>query len=143
MEDMLAQFGELYAMEPEQRYQATNGLITEKNDKAWSGHGPIWGLRTYAYAAWLYDRPDLMEKAIANLRYDGDLDDVIQDGVQGRMLADGSLHIVPVEQKDAPRPMEELVYSKTNGISQWSLNYIETARLREMMGEKESKGGNE
>ena len=59
---MLAQFGELYAMEPEERFQATNGLISEKNDKAWEGHGPIWGLRTYAYAAWLHNRPELIPK---------------------------------------------------------------------------------
>lgn len=142
MREMLAQFGELYAMEPEERFQATDGLISEKNDRAWAGHGPIWGLRTYAYAAWLHNRPELMEKAVQNLRYDGDLDDVIQDGVQGRILSDGSLHMIQVEAKDAPRPIEELVYSKTNGISQWSLNYMETARLREMMGEKEPKGGN-
>ena len=129
-------------MEPEERFQATDGLISEKNDRAWAGHGPIWGLRTYAYAAWLHNRPELMEMAVQNLRYDGDLDDVIQDGVQGRILSDGSLHMVQVEAKDAPRPIEELVYSKTNGISQWSLNYMETARLREMMGEKEPKGGN-
>lgn len=141
LKDMLAQFGELYAMTPEQRKEATGGLINENNDRAWAGHGPVWGLRTYAYAAWLKDRPDLMEKAIENLRYDGDLDDVIGDGTQGRIFADGSLNLTEIEKKDTPRPIEELKYAKTNGIAQWSLNYMETARLREMAGEKEAEGG--
>ena len=56
------------------------------------------------------------------------------DGTQGRILADGTLNITQVARKDTPRPMQELKYAKTNGISQWSLNYMETARLKEMMG---------
>ena len=141
MRDMLAQFGELYAMTPQQRKEATGGRINETNDRPWAGHGEVWGIRTYAYAAWLHHRADLMEKAEENLRYDGDLEDVTGDGTQGRILADGTLNITQVARKDTPRPMQELKYAKTNGISQWSLNYMETARLKEMMGEKE-EGGN-
>jgi len=140
LKDMLAQFGELYAMTPEERYAATNNLITEKNDRAWEGHGPVWGLRTYAYTAWLKDRPDLMEKALENLKFDGDLESVIGDWTEGRVFADGTLNIYPIEAKDTPRPMDEMKYAKTNGIAQWSLNYMETAHLRELIGKK-AEGG--
>ena len=131
-------------MTPEERFAATNNLITEANDRAWgAGRRPTWGVRTYAYAAWLYDRPDLMEKALENLNFDGDMGSVIGDWTQGRVFADGELNIYPIEEKDSPRVMDELKYTKTNGIAQWSLNYMETVRLHELMAEKTTEGGNE
>jgi hypothetical protein len=36
-EDLLAQFGDYYAMTPEERFEKSKGLFNEGNDKTWRG----------------------------------------------------------------------------------------------------------
>ncbi|MNE80830.1 hypothetical protein D3C80_1774370 [compost metagenome] len=58
----------------------------------------------------------------------------------GQIDPDGNPVYVNVAEAEYIRPVREVPYANTNGISQWSLNYMETARLLELMKENGGDG---
>lgn len=125
--DMLAQFGDYYAMTPEERNRRSGGLYNENNDKAWNGVG--FAVRMVAYAGYRFRNPVRMRQALDLLAREADQG----SGTPGRIDAEGHPVYVRVEDTEYIRDLEELECANTNGISQWSLNYMETSRIREMM----------
>lgn len=127
LKDMLAQFGNYYAMTPEERKAKSNGLFNENNDKAWGGLK--FAIRMVAYAGYFYQDPIRMQQALDMLSENPDNG----SSTPGQFDADGNLVYTVVKDTEYVRQIQEVECVNTNGISQWSLNYIETAKLREMM----------
>lgn len=125
--EMLAEFGAYYAMTPKERKVESKGLFNEKNDRAWGGKG--FSIRMIAYAGYKFNRPELMQIAIDMLSPNPDL----SSKTPGLVDKNGSLIYTKVDDPEYVRQINEIKYASTNGISQWSLNYIETAKLREMI----------
>lgn len=124
--DMLAQFGDYFAMTPEERKEKSNGLYNETNDKAWNGLP--FAIRMVAYAGYRFDNPARMQQAL----------DMLSDAAKlgyntpGRIDGEGDLVYNGIPEADYIRSIREVERVNTNGVSQWSLNYIETAKIREM-----------
>lgn len=127
LKDMLAEFGDYYAMTPEERKEKSNGLFNESNDIAWGGVG--FAIRMIAYAGYWYRNENRMRQALEMLSIEPDR----SSRTPGRTDKDGNLVYTDVNITEYPRKIQEVEFANTNGISQWSLNYIETAKLYEMM----------
>ncbi|MDQ8734753.1 hypothetical protein [Paenibacillus sp. LHD-38] len=125
--EMLAQFGDYYAMSPDERKEKSQGLFNESNDKAWEGIR--FAIRMVAYAGYRFKKPERMRQAIAMLEAQADL----SSNTPGRFDEQGHLIYNDIPVTESVRPISEVEFANTNGISQWSLNYIETAKLRELM----------
>jgi hypothetical protein len=124
LNDQLAQFGAYYAMTPEERKKASGGRFNEENDETWGGLGNA--TRMFAYAGARLNNERYVRAALGQIemrsRMNGDaksLDD------------NGNPVTAPVPPLDAPNITEEMPYFNTNGISQWSLNFMETMKLLE------------
>ncbi|WP_342564963.1 hypothetical protein NST84_07400 [Paenibacillus sp. FSL R7-0345] len=133
LRDMLAQFGDYFAMTPEERKVTSGGLFNESNDKAWDGLR--FGIRMPAYTGYRYGKPERMQQALDMLNAAADH----SSNTPGQIDPAGNPVYVKVAEAEYIRPVREIPYANTNGISQWSLNYMETARLQELM---KDKGGN-
>ncbi|NOU62850.1 hypothetical protein GC096_02155 [Paenibacillus sp. LMG 31461] len=129
--DMLAQFGNYYAMTPEERQEASYGLFNESNDHAWRGER--FAIRMFAYAGYWYRNAGRMQQALEMLSQAADS----SSNTPGHFDGSGKPVFTIVANTEYVRSIREVKYVNTNGISQWSLNYIETARLREMIGEQQ------
>jgi len=124
--DMLAQFGEYYGMTHEQREVKSGGLFHEGNKNSWEW--PNFGARMVAYAGYKYNNDDLIHQAVqlAALKPEfvraspGDSDQY------------GNVAYREVDSVQYVRPIKEVANLTTNTVSQWSLNYIETARIKEL-----------
>jgi hypothetical protein len=127
--DMMAQFGDYYAMTPEERQQKSNGLFNESNDQAWGGLR--FAIRMVAHAGYWYKNPERMKQAMDMIEARPDN----SSNTPGKTDADGNVVYTDVKETEYIRKIQEVEYASTNGISQWSLNYIETAKIREMTGE--------
>lgn len=125
--DMLAQFGDYFAMTPEERREKSNGLYNETNDKAWNG--VRFGIRMVAYAGYRFHNPVRVQQALDMLADAADLG----SNTPGRTDEEGNPVYNDVPQLEYIRPVQEVEYANTNGISQWSLNYLETAKILEMI----------
>jgi hypothetical protein len=127
LKDMLAQFGDYYAMTPEKRKEMSKGLFNESNDKAWNGLR--FAIRMVAYAGYWYQNPERMRQALEMLAAEPDN----SSNTPGCTDKEGNVIYTDVADTEYVRKIREVMYANTNGITQWSLNYIETAKLREMM----------
>lgn len=127
LKDMLAQYGDYYAMTPAERKEKSNGLFNETNDKAWGGIR--FAIRMPAYAGYWYKNPVRMQQAMDMLAAKADM----SSNTPGEIDEEGNLVYTDIEDNECVRKIQEVEFANTNGISQWSLNYIETAKLREMM----------
>lgn len=131
LRDMLAQFGDYYAMTPEERELKSNGLFNENNEQAW--RGLHFAIRMVAYAGYWYQNPARMGQALELLNLKPD-----QIANPPALFdPDGKLIFTDVETIHYVRKVSEVKFANTNGISQWSLNYMETVKLREMMEQKQ------
>jgi len=130
LRDMLAEFGEYYAMTPEERKQKSNGLFNESNDHAW--RGLRFAIRMVAYAGYWRRNPKLMHRALELLEVKPDW----EANPPGLFDQDGRLAYTDVEDIHYVRKIKEVPFVNTNGISQWSLNYMETVKLREMLDKR-------
>ncbi|KAI7258022.1 hypothetical protein KC345_g10643 [Hortaea werneckii] len=131
--DMLAQFGDYFAMTPEERKLKSGGLFNESNDKAWDGLR--FAIRMPAYTGYRHRNPERMGQALEMLRGNAD----ISSNTPGQTDDEGNLIYMEVPQTEYIRDIQEVPFVNTNGISQWSLNYMETAKLLEMMDEERNK----
>ena len=136
--DMLAQFGDYFAMTPEERTLTSGGLFNESNDKAWDGLR--FGIRMPAYTGYRYQNSERMEQALEMLKGKADL----SSNTPAQTNDEGDLIYMDVPKTEYIRSIQEVPFVNTNGISQWSLNYMETAKLLEMMNEERntSNGNN-
>lgn len=128
LKDMLAQFGDYFAMTPEEREEKSKSLFNETNDRAWRGQR--FAIRMIAYAGYWYENQKRMQQALGLLNDQPDFG----SNTPGETDKEGNLIYTNVKDLDYVRKINEVKYINTNGVSQWSLNYIETAKLREMMG---------
>ena len=88
----------------------------------------VYAARMCAYSAYWYNREGDMDRApeYLNPNY----------GEYGSMIdVEGKPAYEQVPSQDSPRPLREIPALTTNVVSQWSLNYMETCRLREMSEE--------
>ncbi|MFY9435718.1 MAG: hypothetical protein WAQ42_02310, partial [Limnochordia bacterium] len=133
LRDMLAEFGEYYALTPEERKRKSNGLFNESNDHAW--RGIRFAIRMVAYAGYWRQDPDRMRQALELLEVKPDW----EANPPALFDPDERLVYTDVEDIHYVRPIREVKFANTNGISQWSLNYMETAKLWEMLEERRKK----
>ncbi len=125
--DMLAQFGDYYAMTPAERKAASHGIFNDSNEQSWEWPG--FGIRMIAYAGYRNADKKRMQQAIDMLG-----DNPGNSSVPpGQMDGEGNPVLIEVEATEYIRPIREFPGVHTNGLAQWSLNYMETARLRELM----------
>ncbi|WCM63691.1 hypothetical protein [Paenibacillus polymyxa] len=125
--DMLAQFGDYFAMTPQERNETSNGLYNENNDKAWDGIR--FAIRMVVYAGYWFNKSECMQQVIGMLGAEADM----SPNTPGRMDKEGNVVYTEVEETEYIRNVQEVEYANTNSISQWTLNYIQTAKIREMM----------
>jgi hypothetical protein len=125
--DMMAQFGDYYAMTSEERKEKSNGLFNESNDQAW--RGARYAIRMIAHAGYWYNNPERIEQALNMIEAKADN----SSNTPGSTDADGNVVYTDVKEIEYIRKIQEVEFVSTNGISQWSLNYIETAKILEMM----------
>ncbi|WP_078060198.1 exo-rhamnogalacturonan lyase family protein [Gracilibacillus timonensis] len=126
--DMLAQFGDYYAMTPEERKENSNGLFNESNDIAWGG--VRFAIRMLAFAGYWYQNPSRMQQSIDMLNDKP----AFNSNTPGKIDKEGNVVYTDVENQEYIRKIQEVEFVNTNGISQWSLNYIETVKLYELSG---------
>ncbi|AIQ57018.1 hypothetical protein [Paenibacillus borealis] len=128
--DMLAQFGDYFAMTPEERNLKSGGLFNDSNDQAWDGLR--FAIRMPAYTGYRHQNPARMQQALNMLRSEAD----ISSNTPGQTDDEGNLIYTNVPKTEYIREIREVPFVNTNGISQWSLNYMETAKLLEQMNEE-------
>jgi hypothetical protein len=122
--DMFAQLCSYYPMNPEEREKASGGLFNKENMGSWGGEN--YGVRMFAYSGYWFDKKRDLSKALEYMTPN-------QFSEDGLMIdAEGNPAYEQVPSQDYLRPMREVSALTTNGVSQWSLNYMETCRLREM-----------
>lgn len=131
--DMLAQFGDYYAMTPEERKEKSKGLFNESNERAWRGQQ--FAIRMIAYAGYWYQNEKRMKQALEMLNHKPDHTSL----TPGKTDRDGNPLYEDVDITEYPRKIQEVEFINTNGVCQWSLNYIETAKIYEMMEEKKNR----
>ena len=88
---------------------------------AWSGEH--YGVRMFAYSGYRFNRSRDLSKATKFV-----------DPSQFRLKIDsrGDPAIGQVRSEEYLRPMKEISALTTNSVAQWSLNYMEYCRLREL-----------
>lgn len=124
--DMLAQFGDYYAMTPEERKVQSAGRFNEQNEQSWEW--PNFGARMVAYAGYKYQNPARIQQAIDLVS----LNPSMVRAAPGKTDELGNLAYRDVEATEYVRAIKEVPNLSTNTVSQWSLNYIETAKIREL-----------
>ena len=126
--EMFAQLCSYYPMTPEERKRASGGLFNDENMGAWSGD--CYAVRMFAYSAYWYNRERDMAKA---QNYIGP-ENFCRFG--SMIDGQGKPAYQQVPAHESPRPLREVPVLTTNGVAQWSLNYMETCKLRELHEEK-------
>jgi hypothetical protein len=130
--EMFAELCSYYPMTPEERNTASDGSFNDENRGAWSGES--FGVRMSAYSGYRYDKKRDLAKALEYMTPDH----FVKEGLM--IDEDGNSAYNQVALQDSPRPLREVSGLTTNAVAQWSLNYMETSRLRELNEEK--NGGN-
>jgi hypothetical protein len=126
--DMFAQLCSYYPMTPEERKEASGGLFNDKNMSTWTSG--FWAARMSAYSSYWYNRKRDMNTALGYIT-------PIFNEICGSILdGEGNPAYEQVASKDSPRPLRDISALTTNGVAQWSLNYMETCRLQEMSDER-------
>jgi hypothetical protein len=123
--EMFAQLCSYYPMTPEERKRASLGLFDSENMGAWEGSR--FAIRMSAYAAYWYNKEANMVKA---------LDSMSPESFELYFDSQGKLPYEQVPVHDSPRTLRELPSFSTNGVAQWSLNYMEICRIRELHDQK-------
>ena len=127
--NQIAQFGAYYAMTPEQRKEVSCGRFNEENDEAWGGIG--FATRMMAFAGVHQDNDEYLQKALDQMEMK------YRPLPDAKVLTDdGQPTYREIPAVDSPNISKDAPYMSTNGISQWSLNFMETMGL---LDEKDSK----
>jgi hypothetical protein len=85
-----------------------------------------------AYTGYRHQNQARMQQALDMLRGKAD----ISSNTPGQTDDEGNLIYTNVPKTEYIREIREVPFVNTNGISQWSLNYMETAKLLELMNEE-------
>ena len=122
---MFAQLCSYYPMTPEERKHVSRGLFDNENMGAWSGD--TYAIRMIAHSAYWYNKECDMVKA---------LDYMNPETFTLKLDDQGNPIYKQVPAHESPRTLREVPQLSTNAVAQWSLNYMETCRLRELHVQK-------
>lgn len=123
--EMFAQLCSYYPMTPEERKHVSRGLFDNENMGAWSGD--TYAIRMIAHSAYWYNKECDMVKA---------LDYMNPETFTLKLDDQGNPIYKQVPAHESPRTLREVPQLSTNAVAQWSLNYMETCRLRELHVQK-------
>lgn len=112
-EDVMAEYGEFYGLDPEEKRARTSGAMS---GKGWAF--PMFAASMMAYAA-AYKKDEELAKKVWKILIENEIDRCVT---------------LPIEKSDVNRseyikPIRELPWVSTNSVSQWSLNVIQCLDL--------------